>query len=257
MKLTIHDVGAGGCITLLHENGNCMMWDCGKNEGNQPSRILRSRGVTEIQHFFVTNYDEDHISDLPELRTAITVKSLYRNKSISGEQLRALKKESGPITNTMVSLLDMISSYTGGPLSPAPDFPNVSWKVFYLPYGEEYCDTNNISLVTFLQFGETKFIFPGDLENKGWEGLLNNPDFVGELNGVNVFVASHHGRENGYCSEVFDHCSPQVVVISDGEIKYATQEMVNTYAAHAAGIQFNGDTRYVLTTRRDGTITWG
>lgn len=257
MKFTIHDVGAGGCITMLHENGNVMMWDCGKNEDSQPPGILKSLGVTEVQYFFVTNYDEDHIADLPQIRDAVTIRSLYRNKTISAEQLRELKKMGGPITDAMESLLDMISSYTGGPLSPAPDFPNVSWRVFSLPYGEEYIDTNNISLVTFLQFGATKFIIPGDLEKKGWNGLLEKSDFTDELKGVDVFVASHHGRESGYCAEVFDHCSPKVIVISDGEIKYASQEMVKTYAAHAAGVQFNGETRYVLTTRRDGTISWG
>ena len=32
--------------------------------------------------------------------------------------------------------------------------------------------------------------------------------------------------------------------------------MMNTYAAHATGIQFNGEMRKVLTTRTDGSIIW-
>ena len=36
------------------------------------------------------------------------------------------------------------------------------------------------------------------------------------LHGVNVFVASHHGRENGYCEEVLNLCPAiEVFIISD------------------------------------------
>lgn len=67
-------------------------------------------------------------------------------------------------------------------------------------------------------------------------------------------MASHHGRESGHAAEVFDYCSPQVVVISDEEIKYETQE--HAYGQHATGITWNGtDTRKVLTTRHDGILT--
>jgi len=256
MELTIHDVGHGGCITLLHENGNVMMWDCGNSDAVRPSTFLPEIGVHSIDYFLVTNYDEDHISDLPELRDALTIRSIFRNKSIDADQLRSLKKETGPISTAMESLLDMIGSYTGGPLTPALDFPKVTKRIFYHDYSEKFDDTNNLNLVTFLQCGTTKFLFPGDLEAKGWEAMLAKSTFVSELESVNVFIASHHGRENGYCEAVFDHCNPIVVVMSDGPKKHATQEMVNAYAKHASGIRFNNEDRYVLTTRNDGSLTW-
>jgi len=75
-----------------------------------------------------------------------------------------------------------------------------------------------------------------------------------------VFVASHHGRENGYCPEVFDHCSPSLIVFSDGPVKYSTQKMADTYAQHASGAYFmnagSREWRKVLTTRKDGNIWW-
>ncbi len=30
MTVTIHDVGHGLCVSLLHNNGNVMLWDCGR-----------------------------------------------------------------------------------------------------------------------------------------------------------------------------------------------------------------------------------
>jgi beta-lactamase superfamily II metal-dependent hydrolase len=256
MRLTIHNVGHGSCISLVHDNGNTMLWDCGHEEAERPSSFLPSIGVRKIDYFFVTNYDEDHISDLPNLRQNLNVRAMYRNKSISEVQLRNLKRQGGPISPAMESMLEMIKSYTAAPPAPAPDFPGVSFCNFSNPYGGDFQDTNNISQVTFIRCGGKKFLFPGDLEAQGWQGLLKNQAFRAELSSVNVFVASHHGRENGYCEDVFDYCSPDVFVFSDSNVKHATQETAQKYAQHADGIPFNGSTRCVLTTRNDGSLTW-
>ena len=99
-------------------------------------------------------------------------------------------------------------------------------------------------------------VIPGDLEEPGWKKLLLLKDFRDELNRVNTFVASHHGRESGYCKEVFDYCRPNVIIFSDSSIVHSTQEMTNIYSRHANGIMFNGESRKVLTTRNDGSLTW-
>lgn len=256
MRIIVHDVGHGSCISLVHDNGNVMLWDCGHNGHNRPSVFLPKLGIYAIDRFFVTNYDEDHISDLSELRRILSISTLHRNTSISKDQLRALKRQSGPISTAMESMLEMIGSYTAGPLSPEPEFPGVSYKSYWNNYGTVFNDSNNISLVTFLTCNGLRFIIPGDLEKLGWEKLLNSTDFCQDLRDVNIFVASHHGRENGYCKEVFDYCSPSVIVFSDSYIKHATQKMSATYYNHASGIQFNGQTRHVLSTRHDGSFWW-
>lgn len=256
MRLTVHDVGHGLCISLVHENSNVMLWDCGHNDSNRPSDFLRRAGIQRVDRFFVTNYDEDHISDLVDVRANLHLPTLHRNRSISAEQLRALKLQGGPISPAMESMLDMIRTYTAGPPEPPPPFPGVEFSTFCNSFGPQFQDTNNISLVTFLKFGAHRFIIPGDLEEAGWQALIARADFQAELREVNVFVASHHGRESGYCRDVFDLCRPRVIVFSDSPIVHATQETANAYASHAAGVQFNGQTRRVLSTRSDGSITW-
>ena len=255
MTLTIHDVGHGVCVSFVHQNGNVMLWDCGHRDENRPSNFLPRSGVSKIDTLFVTNYDEDHISDLPNLRETVTVRSLVRNESISSSQLKRLKLQGGPISAAMESMLEMIDRYTG-PLASPPEFPGTRRQVYYNHYIRDFSDTNNISLVTFLEYGNTKFIIPGDLEVEGWKKLLERQEFRNDLGGVNVFLASHHGRENGYCEEVFDWCSPRVIVFSDSAIKHATQRMAERYARHASGVSFNGATRRVLSTRKDGNLRW-
>lgn len=255
MRLKIHNVGHGGCISLRHENGNSMVWDCGHSDDYRPSLFLPNEGISRIDRFFVTNYDEDHISDLVRLRQNISLPLLHRNSSIDAQSLQRLKLKSGPISPTMDSMLHMISTYTGGPPTIPPSFPGVEFSTYFNSF-DRFDDTNNCSLLTFLTCNGLKFVIPGDLEKPGWKALMENINFREELRNVDIFIASHHGRESGYCPEVFDFCSPSVVVISDDSIRYATQEMTNTYAQHSSGINFDGSRRKVLTTRSDGSFWW-
>jgi beta-lactamase superfamily II metal-dependent hydrolase len=213
-------------------------------------------GIHTIHNFFVTNYDEDHINDLVALRNRLNIQALYRNRSISTDQLRSLKLSGGPISPSMEAFLEMNETYIHDLPAPPPEFPRVTFTNFYNTYSTEFADTNNLSLVCFVTCGDTKFIIPGDIERKGWLGLLAQPGFISELGDVSVFVASHHGRESGYCAEVFHYCTPDVIVFSDSNIKHATQEMSNTYSSHASGMYFNNKLRSVVTTRNDGDIFW-
>jgi beta-lactamase superfamily II metal-dependent hydrolase len=256
MEFVIHDVGHGFCAHLRHGNGNVMLWDCGhKNEPeHRPSVFLPEQGIHAINHLFITNYDEDHISDLPDIRSNLGVDLLTRNKSITTDQLRQLKLENGSLTAAMESFLEMNNSYTAG-VSSFPDFDGVTYNTYHCNFSD-FQDTNNLSLVTFLEVSNTKFVIPGDLELAGWLKLLEDQSFRDHLADVNYFIASHHGRTSGYCADVFKICHPNCIIFSDGAVQYATQEEANCYRQHASGIQFNGEERYVLSTRNDGSLTW-
>lgn len=256
MRFEILDVGHGFCAWLFHDNTNVMLFDCGHKSypDVRPSRYLAGQGIRRIDRFFVTNYDEDHVSDLPSLMAQMSISILHRNTNISVDELRALKRQSGPISPAMESLLEMSNGYTSVVTDP-PAFPGVDYSIYQNSY-PQFTDTNNLSSVIFLTCNGTKFVMPGDLEGPGWRQLLGNAMFRSELSDVHVFVASHHGRESGYCPEVFECCRPNVFVFSDSPVQYASQEMANRYAQHANGVNFYGQTRRVLSTRNDGTLTW-
>ena len=93
------------------------------------------------------------------------------------------------------------------------------------------------------------------MEKAGWRALLQNPWFLQHLNAVTVFVASHHGRENGYCEDVLNLCpNIQIVVISDKKKGHQSQETVDRYRRYARGFEYDGAQRHVLTTRSDGNM---
>lgn len=254
--ITIHDAGHGMCISLIHSSGKAMLWDCGQTTQWAPSISLPALGLTSVDYFFVTNYDEDHISDLPRLVKNMRIHSLVRNTSISPGELRTLKSKSGWITPAMETLLGLMGTPAYHTPLPTEPVSGVRVATFCNAYKTQFSDTNNISLVTFVECGSIKLIIPGDLERSGWEALLGSQEFINELSGVNIFVASHHGRENGYHEGVFRYCRPNAFVFSDSSISYASQEMSTVYGSHATGTSYNGSIRHVLSTRKDGEIRW-
>ena len=254
MKFTIFNVEHGFFGYLISDTNNVMVFDCGHNQSTslKPSLYLPQSGCSGIEYFILSNYDQDHFSDLPNLVANIPITLFYRNKSISIEQLKRLKLESGPLTyaaNEMLRVCDRFSA----PVYSYPSLGNLEFNIFHNNY-PTFSDTNNLSLVTFIKYRELCIVYPGDLEKDGWEKLLEDNNFTNELSKVNLFIASHHGRVNGYCESVFDFCHPEIFIISDSSIKYDTQKH-DYYSKHSTGVNFPNGKRYVLTTRNDGNIT--
>ena len=258
MRFHILDVDHGFCAYLAADNNHLILFDCGHSTDPvfRPSGYLYDLGYRSVQRFFVTSFDQDHIGDLPSLRRLLGVDILTCNTSITPEQLRRVKLKGGPITPEMEELFSLMGR-SDSPATHHPEFPpRVSWQTFHARYGRDFDDTNNLSVVTFLNCDGTIFLLPGNLEEAGWRFHLRNEAFKGQLRQVNVFIASHQGRETGYCRDVFDYCNPNVIVFSDSATVQATRETAENYAAHAIGFHYNGQTRYALSTRNDGNLWW-
>jgi beta-lactamase superfamily II metal-dependent hydrolase len=256
MILEIFDVEHGACALVTASNGKRVMIDCGHNAstGWYPGAELIRRGIGFLNRLYITNYDEDHVSGYPNLANNITIGSLFRNGSVLPGTIRYLKTEDG-MGAGIERLVWSIENYFTGPSGLIDhDFGDTFFTSYQNPFGT-FVDENNLSLVVFVRCGANKIILPGDMERAGWLNLLRYPDFRAELVGVNVFVASHHGRENGYCEEIMQLCpNIQVVVISDKAKGYQSQETTDQYRQHAAGFMYEGTFRRVLTTRRDGNM---
>ena len=88
--------------------------------------------------------------------------------------------------------------------------------------------------------------------------MLELQNFQAWLTATDVFVASHHGREAGYCAEVFEYCQPKIVIVSDGP--GCETSAVNKYCGHSQGWYVRSsatglsEKRLVVTTRSDGSI---
>lgn len=252
MRFQVFDVGHGFCALLTADNGNVVLFDCGHSDTFRPSMHLAATGCRAVESLVITNFDHDHVSDLPNLLARLPVQTLYRNQTIPADALIRLKLEGGPLSQGLRSALDLHSKYTGTLAAPL-DFAGVEIRTYCNSY-PAFTDTNNLSTASFLFYDGIGILVPGDLERPGWLELLKRPEFRADLARTQILVASHHGRESGYCAEAFSCCSPDIVVISDEAKQYESQE--NAYSCRARGLPWSdGSLRRVLTTRCDGHIT--
>jgi beta-lactamase superfamily II metal-dependent hydrolase len=270
MILKIWDVQHGACAMLTHRSmhgieGRLAMIDSGHNHdtGWKPSTYIKHYLRRDVlDYLFVTNADLDHISDLNNLwREGIAVTTFVRNRSVSPEVMRVIKEVGGELTEDIERYLGLHASYIHPVYVPFDqNMGGITARAFWNSPPRFY-DTNNLSTAVFFKYGAFKILFPGDLEEDGWLALLEQADFRAELAGTTVLVASHHGRENGYCDVLFNYCHPRAIVMSDKAIVHDTQCMTQTYRQRVIdhwpnGVSVNktGKQRHVLTTRRDGWI---
>ncbi|MBN3763393.1 MBL fold metallo-hydrolase [Burkholderia sp. Ac-20365] len=258
MHLTVFDVQHGACALLTCDNGNRIMIDCGHNGEDdwRPGNYLAERKIKRLEQLVVTNYDEDHVSGLPNLISKVHIVSILRNKSVAPDDLKALKSEDG-MGPGIDQLVDLARQYNQ-PLedADAPQFPRVEKQVYYHDY-PTFDDENNLSLVLNLRIAGINFMFTGDLEKSGWRKMLETNDkFKETVKDVHVLFAAHHGRENGFYEPLFTEydCNPYLVVISDKAKQYQSQETVANYMKYTKGFYVGDTDRWVLTTRKDGTI---
>jgi beta-lactamase superfamily II metal-dependent hydrolase len=267
MALRIWDVEHGGCAMLHHTMngiaGRLAMIDSGDTHDWTPAAFIRnSLGRSHLDYLFITNADQDHMSGLQSLwDTGINVPVMYHNPTFGPAAFEAMKRQSGPLTRDAQRYLQNLSTFT------APiDYPfdtnmgGITMSAFWNPW-PHFTSTNDLSLVVFIKYGAFGILFPGDLEGAGWRNHLQQQAFREMLRDVDVLVASHHGRESGYCEDVFEYCRPQAIVISDKAIVHDTQGMTSTYRNHVIRnhpngvmVRSSGNQRHVLTTRSDGWI---
>jgi competence protein ComEC len=125
---------------------------------------------------------------------------------------------------------------------------NCQWKIeIFYPFesleGEEFEDSNNTSIVSKLIFGNSSFLFTGDIY-KDVEESLTLTSF--DLNSKILKVA-HHGSKTSSSEKFLEKVLPAIAVISVGENKYGHPNKETLESFEKYGIR-------VLRTDREGDI---
>lgn len=260
--ILIFDVGLGQSIFVYpHSQPEYgMLIDCGNTPEFDPINYLIDRRYISngvLKNLTLTNYDQDHFSGFPNLREKVFIETINFAKNLTSSEIKDLKEK--PLTEAVKKVCDIKDEYVHSPVNYNPPY---AIQPFHLQKEHlDKVDTNNLSQVIFIEHYDTVVCVSGDLEEKGWQTLLQaNPVIKDWLKRTNIFIASHHGRENGYCPDVFSHCKPECIIISDKGIIHDTQKnMSAVYGTHVStnGIKLgvnSSEPRKVLTTRDDGHI---
>lgn len=256
IRILTFNVEHGNCHAIWTPSGKLIVVDIGTSDNFSPLEWLKSQGITTVDLLVLTHPHDDHIRGFRDLN-GINVKVLWRPRNIPP----ALTTE---LDRGLKSTWDAYDSHFIQPVEGANRFFDRSSTFFdglsfeFFGGKSDSANLNNYSVVGVLDYCGFKVIFPGDLENAGWTPLLNDPGFRAAIHGATILVASHHGREAGWCSDLFRYISPKLVIVSDGSC--TDTSVVSQYCQKASGANVlarkttDVQTRHVVSTRDNGHI---
>ena len=220
--------------------------------------LKRKLGISQLDEVIISHPHGDHLDDILNF-DLLTPRVLHRPKHLTEEQIWAGNK----VTDEEIieKYLEVNNRYTE-PVSEEndPELPSnnggVDIKVFSPRLANE-SNLNNNSLVTVITYESCKVILAGDNESVSWQALLNRTSFKDAIEGTDVFLAPHHGRESGFYSDLFNYFNPKLTVISDGRFcdTSATDRYDQVTTGWAVHRRSGADIkRKCVTTRHDGDI---
>lgn len=266
LKIVIWDVQHGSAAYIKTPNGKHIAIDLGtgsydKNNATfSPLLHLKEKyGIRSLDLVIITHPHTDHLGDIFNF-DKLSPQILCRPNHLTEDDIR----KSNP--DTEIEILDKyleINRRYNVPVSKHSDpcLAENNGGVSIYNFAPKNCSKSNInnhSIVTVIRYLDLKIVIPGDNESASWNELLENENFIDTIKGTSIFVASHHGRESGYHSRLFNHFKPYLNIISDD--KFTETSVTDKYSKQAEGWNVHSrnknksEKRYCLTTRKDGAI---
>lgn len=266
-ELYVWNVEDGTSIYAKTPNGKNVVIDCGASDDFSPvEHINNELNVQEIDYLIISHPHKDHIKDLDGIEryydsdVGVLRRSGYITKDLMIRSNEDLKDD-----ECLGKYFELSDRYTGDvKREESPRYSNWGdgcvFKCFNNKYSEDGAvnnsTINNLSVVTFVRFGNNTVLYGGDMEEEGWEEMLTKDRFKEFLKETTIYIASHHGNKSGFSSELFEHLKPKLTIISAG--KKHDYDAANEYRDHTTGMGVFKDggqeTRWIVTTRNDGHI---
>jgi beta-lactamase superfamily II metal-dependent hydrolase len=270
LLMVFYDVQHGSAAYLKTPNQKHIMIDLGtgsiKDSNQTFSPLLRLKdywGVQQLDQVIITHPHRDHIDDIDNF-DALNPRVLLRPKHLTEQEIRGGNKQNPGEQSKINKYLEISASYSA-PVGPAESVTasnnngGVTIQTFQ-PVGCDRSNLNDQSIVTVVSYANSKIIVPGDNEETSWQELLGEQAFLDAIEGTDILVASHHGRESGYCADLFQHIKPSLVIISDGPAggtsvtgKYYNATTTKGWTVYSRS-DGSSQQRWVLTTRDNKAI---
>ena len=205
--MTVHfiDVGQADCA-LLECDGQYMIVDGGNVEDGQlVVAYLKQMGIERLSAVVCSHAHEDHVGGLPAVLSVFQADAVYSPvDSYSTKVFRDFvsKTEAQDLSITVPS--------------PGDQFRLGSATVTVLGPVQEYDDPNDTSLVLKVSYGESDFLFTGDMETKAENDMLDHWGEAFDWD-VEVLKVGHHGSDTSTGYRFLYYTDPEYGVISVGE----------------------------------------
>jgi len=243
LELTFFDIGQGDSTFIETSHGYQILIDGG------PDSLVLEKLEAEMLFFdrtidliILSHPEHDHMAGLIEVLKRYEVENVLwngvdRNSSEIVEWNNLLKEEGAEI---FIAKKDS-KIYFG-----EEEFLNVLHPFESLE-GELVKGANDTSIVFKLIFGETSFLFTGDISMKVEKDILNKDIDVT----ADILKVAHHGSKNSTVEEFLLAVSPRAAVISSGkDNSYGhphpeVLELLNKYGINIFRTDLNGDIKLI------------
>jgi len=201
--LTVHfiDVGQADCA-LVECDGKYMIIDGGNVEDGQlVVSYLKQMGVETLEAVVCSHAHEDHVGGLPAVLSVFDAETVYSPVTeYSTKVYRDFVEKAGIITVPAPGHQFTLGSATCTVLGPV----------------QEYDDPNDTSIVLKVTYGDSDFLFTGDMEVTAENDMIDHwgEGFDWE---VEVLKVGHHGSDTSSGYRFVYETNPTYGVISVGE----------------------------------------
>ena len=206
--LMVHfvDVGQADCILIECGSEFAIIDGGNKDDGQLVVSYLEQQGVQELSAVICTHAHEDHVGGLPSVLSVYPTAAVY-----------------GPTRTYSSNIFDDFLYYTDQQrlevTIPAPgDTLTVGDAVLtVLGPVQSYAETNDTSIVVRLDYGDTSFLFTGDMEVAAENDMLDYWSGNSDIFHVDVLKVGHHGSDTSTGYRFLYEVDPTYGVIPVGK----------------------------------------
>ncbi len=220
LQITVLDVGQGDGIYIADDRGGHYLIDGGSSSKSdvgtyQILPFLKEEGADTLDAVFITHMDDDHCNGLRTLigqahTNGVTVKNLILpDLDESGREGKYEEFE----TLAGQQAIPVWYMHTGDMIQ----YGDLRFTCLH-PDRAARQETNEASLVLYLEYGAFSALFTGDLEGKGEEeARLELENILPAGKRVTLLKVAHHGSGNSTNQSFLETAAPQIALISAGK----------------------------------------
>ena len=206
--LTVHFIDVGQADSILLEcGGEFLLIDGGnKDDGQLVVSYLQQMGVEELEAVVCTHAHEDHVGGLPSVLAVYPTGAVYAPTNTYSSKIF-----DDFVYYTDQQRLEITIPAPGDKLSLGDTELTVLGPV------KSYAEPNNTSIVLRADFGETSFIFTGDMETEAENDMLDYWNADPALFNADLLKVGHHGSNTSTGYRFLNEVDPDYGIIPVGK----------------------------------------